>query len=123
MPIIPSQRRLFDVPDDIAYFNCAYNSPQLNESKHRLLAGACAKGHPWERTQASFCGDAEQIRSLSADIFGGDADGYAVVPAASYGLSTAARAWGFDCQAKRNAVRICSARNCRGRTREIWLPS
>lgn len=92
MPHLPSQRHLFDIPDDIAYFNCAYNSPQLNESQNRLLAGVRSKSHPWERTAQSFFDDAETIRRLSADIFGGDADGYAVVPAASYGLSTAARA-------------------------------
>jgi len=90
--IIPSQRRLFDIPDEIAYFNCAYNSPQLNESLNRLLLGAHAKSHPWERTPASFFDDAEAIRRLSSNIFGGDADGYAVIPAASYGLSSAARA-------------------------------
>ena len=89
---IPSQRHLFDVPDDVAYFNCAYNSPQLNASLNRLLAGARTKCHPWERTPASFFDDAETIRRLSSAVFGGDADGYAVVPAASYGLSTAARA-------------------------------
>lgn len=92
MPSIPSQRHLFDVPDDVAYFNCAYNSPQLNESLNQLLAGARTKCHPWERTPASFFDDAETIRSLSSAVFGGDPDGYAVVPAASYGLSTAARA-------------------------------
>jgi selenocysteine lyase/cysteine desulfurase len=92
MPIIPSQRGLFDIPEEIAYFNCAYNSPQLNESLNRLLFGVRTKSHPWERTPASFFDDAETIRSLSSSIFGGDADGYAVVPAASYGLSTAARA-------------------------------
>lgn len=92
MSIIPSQRCLFDIPDDIAYFNCAYNSPQLNESLNRLLSGARTKSHPWERSPASFFDDAETIRTLSAKIFGGDANGYAVVPAASYGLSTAARA-------------------------------
>ena len=92
MPIIPSQRHLFDIPDEIAYFNCAYNSPQLNESLNRLLLGARSKSHPWERTPVSFFDDAETIRSLSSNIFGGDADGYAVIPAASYGLSTAARA-------------------------------
>lgn len=92
MPTIPSQRYLFDIPDEIAYFNCAYNSPQLNESRNRLLSGVRAKSHPWERTPASFFDDAETIRRLSSDVFGGDADGYAVVPAASYGLSTAARA-------------------------------
>lgn len=92
MPSISSQRHLFDVPDNVAYFNCAYNSPQLNESLNQLLAGARTKCHPWERAPASFFDDAETIRRLSFAIFGGDADGYAVVPAASYGLSTAARA-------------------------------
>ena len=92
MPLIPSQRHLFDIPDDIAYFNCAYNSPQLNESQSRLLAGVRSKSHPWERTAQNFFDDAETIRRLAADIFGGDAVGYAVVPAASYGVSTAARA-------------------------------
>jgi selenocysteine lyase/cysteine desulfurase len=92
MPILPSQRHLFDIPDDIAYFNCASNSPQLNESQRRLSEGVRSKNHPWERTTQSFFDDAETIRRLSAEIFGGDADGYAVIPAASYGMSTAARA-------------------------------
>ena len=92
MPLLPSQRHLFDIPDDIAYFNCASSSPQLNESQRRLHAGVRSKSHPWERTTLSFFDDAETIRGLSAAIFGGDTDGYAVVPAASYGMSTAARA-------------------------------
>jgi selenocysteine lyase/cysteine desulfurase len=92
MSTIPAQRHLFDIPEGIAYFNCAYNSPQLNDSRDRLLAGVASKNHPWERSAESFFEDAETIRHLSAGIFGGDADGYAVIPAASYGLSTAARA-------------------------------
>jgi selenocysteine lyase/cysteine desulfurase len=87
-----SQRHLFDIPDDIAYFNCAYYSPQLNETRKRLTEGAMSKSHPWERTARDFFSDAELIRSLAGEIFGGDADGYAVIPSASYGLSTAARA-------------------------------
>ena len=92
MPILSSQRHLFGIPDDIAYFNCASSSPQLNESQRRLNEGVRSKSHPWERTTQSFFDDAETIRRLSAEIFGGDADGYAVIPAASYGMSTAARA-------------------------------
>jgi selenocysteine lyase/cysteine desulfurase len=92
MRTIPSQRHLFDIPDDIAYFNCAYNSPQLNEARARLNAVAAAKSQPWERTAPGFFEDAETIRQLSSDIFGGDADGWAIVPAVSYGISTAARA-------------------------------
>jgi selenocysteine lyase/cysteine desulfurase len=87
-----SQRPLFDIPSGIAYFNCAYYSPQLNESRKRLLEGAAAKSHPWERTPPDFFTDAETIRRLAASIFGGDPDGFAIVPSVSYGLSTAARA-------------------------------
>jgi selenocysteine lyase/cysteine desulfurase len=90
--VISSQRSLFAIPDEIAYFNTAYNAPQLNESLNRLLVGVRAKSRPWERTPASFFEDAETVRRLSAKIFGGDAEGYAVIPAASYGISTAARA-------------------------------
>ncbi len=92
MAIIPSQRHLFDIPDEIAYFNIAYYSPLLNESAERLRAAAAAKSHPWERMSAHFFEDAETIRTLASSIFGGDANGYAVVPSVSYGVSTAARA-------------------------------
>jgi selenocysteine lyase/cysteine desulfurase len=92
MSIIASQRRLFDIPEDIAYFNIAYYSPLLNESVTRLLAAARAKGHPWERTSADFFDDAETVRTLASGLFGGEPDGYAVVPSAGYGVSAAARA-------------------------------
>lgn len=92
MTTLPPQRHLFDIPDSVTYFNCAYNSPLLNASRDRLLAGVVEKSQPWRRTVGSFFEDAETIRRLAAGLFGGDAEGYAVVPAASYGLSTAARA-------------------------------
>ena len=93
-PTLPigSQRGLFDIPAGVAYFNTAYNAPQLNVSRERLVAAAGAKSRPWERTPDDFFADAETIRQLCARLFGGDADRYAVIPAASYGVSTAARA-------------------------------
>ncbi len=92
MATLRSQRLLFDIPESVAYFNCAYNSPQLNESRERLHLGVSSKSRPWERRADDFFHNADIIRELAADLFGGDADGYAIVPAASYGLSTAARA-------------------------------
>lgn len=92
MDQLSTQRHLFDVPEEIAYFNCAYNSPQLNESRAKLHIGVDSKNHPWERTPKDFFDDAEKIRKLSSSIFQGDSDGFAVIPATSYGLSTAARA-------------------------------
>ena len=92
MPLLPTQRHLFDIPEDIAYFNCASNSPLLIESQKRLIGGIALKSHPWQIKPINFFKDAETIRTLAAGIFGSDADGYAVIPAASYGFSAAARA-------------------------------
>jgi selenocysteine lyase/cysteine desulfurase len=89
--MIKSQRHLFDIPENIAYFNCAYNSPSLKESTNRLHVGVDTKSRPWERTPASFFDDAETVRQLCADLFGGSLDAFAVVPSASYGISTASR--------------------------------
>ena len=92
MGSLTSQRHLFDIPEEVAYFNTAYYSPQLNESRDRLHDGVDTKSHPWERIPDNFFHDAEKVRELSFDIFGGNSDGFAVIPAASYGISTAARA-------------------------------
>lgn len=91
MTILPSQRHLFDVPNDVAYFNCAYNAPMLNASSEVLIEGVQSKQHPWERTPASFFDDADAIRTTAAQTLGGSADCFAVIPSASYGISAAAR--------------------------------
>lgn len=87
-----SQRTKFDVPANIAYFNTAYNAPLLNNSRDALHAAAGAKSRPWERAPSDFFDGAERVRMLAAELFGASPDHYAIVPAASYGISTAARA-------------------------------
>lgn len=89
--ILPSQRHLFDVPREVAYLNCASATPQLKQASRRLAAAAVAKAHPWTRGSADAFADAETYRALLADVLGGDAGGYAVVPSATYGIATAAR--------------------------------
>ncbi|MBP6705226.1 MAG: aminotransferase, partial [Vicinamibacteria bacterium] len=66
MALIPSQRHLFDIPREIAYFNCAYYSPQLSESRDRLIAGVRAKSQAWTRVPPGFFDDAEAIRAQAA---------------------------------------------------------
>jgi selenocysteine lyase/cysteine desulfurase len=84
-------RELFEVPEGVSYFNTAYNAPLLRRSREALEKAAAAKSHPWQRTASDFFTDAEAIRSSCAALFGGQADDYALIPAASYGISTAAR--------------------------------
>lgn len=91
MTIWPNARDLFDIPDDVAWFNTAYNGPLLTASRLALERAAGAKSRPWERVPADFFADAERIRALAAGLFGGAADDWAIVPGASYGIATAAR--------------------------------
>jgi selenocysteine lyase/cysteine desulfurase len=86
-----NHRQLFDIPENIAYLNCAGNSPQLKKTTEALIKGAIEKSHPWERKPGDFFNEAEKIRILASEIFGSDADGYCVIPSASYGISAAAR--------------------------------
>lgn len=91
MAFITNQRTLFDIPTDIAYFNTATNSPLLKASAEALVQGAAEKSHPWQRQSANFFDTAENLRHAAHDAVGGGAENWAIVPSASYGISTAAR--------------------------------
>src|SRR5215218_10442427 len=85
-----SQRDLFEIPEDIVYLNCAYMSPQLRPAREAGERAISRKSRPWEITPDLFFEDAEEIRALFARLVGGDAEGVAIVPSVSYGISVAA---------------------------------
>jgi selenocysteine lyase/cysteine desulfurase len=85
-----SQRDLFEIPDDIAYLNCAYMSPQLRRAREIGGWAVTRKSRPWEITPDDFFEDVEVVRTLFARLVGGDAEGVAVIPSVSYGISVAA---------------------------------
>jgi selenocysteine lyase/cysteine desulfurase len=85
-----SQRDLFEVPDHIAYLNCAYMSPLLRRAREVGEWAVSRKSRPWEITPDDFFEEVEVARTLFARLVGGDADGVAVVPSVSYGISVAA---------------------------------
>ena len=84
-----NQRDLFEMPQDIAYLNCAYMSPQLRQAREVGQRAVSRKSRPWEITPDHFFEDVEEARTLFARLVGGDADGVAVVPSVSYGISVA----------------------------------
>ena len=85
-----SKRDLFEIPEDIVYLNCAYMSPQLRPAREIGEKTISRKSRPWEITPDDFFEDAEEIRALFARLVGGDADGVAIIPSVSYGISIAA---------------------------------
>lgn len=87
---LSSQRDLFEIPDEIAYLNCAYMGPLPRPVREIGERAAGRKSRPWEISPADFFEDAEKARDLFARLVGGDADGVAIVPSVSYGMAVAA---------------------------------
>jgi selenocysteine lyase/cysteine desulfurase len=89
--MIPCQRHLFDIPNDVAYLNCAYMSPLMKPALEAGTDGLARKAHPWEITPDKFFTGADEFRATAAQLVGCSADDIAIVPSASYGVATAAR--------------------------------
>ena len=89
--LIPCQREAFDIPRDVAYFNCAYLSPLLNAVGAAGRQGIDSKARPWQVTAPDFFSDSEKARQLFARMVGAQANDIAILPAVSYGIGIAAR--------------------------------
>lgn len=91
MRLLPCQRHLFDIPRDVAYFNCAYMAPLLRAAQTAGENGIARKAQPWRLTGADFFAETEATRALFARLIGAEADDIAFIPAASYGMAVATR--------------------------------
>jgi selenocysteine lyase/cysteine desulfurase len=89
--MIPCQRHLFDIPDDVSYLNCAYMSPLMKSVLEAGTAGLARKTHPWELTSDKFFTGSDEFRATAAQFLDCSDDCIAIVPSASYGIATAAR--------------------------------
>jgi selenocysteine lyase/cysteine desulfurase len=89
--MIPCQRHRFDIPDDVAYLNCAYMSPLMKAAVEAGTVALTRKAHPWEITPEKFFTGADEFRAVAAQFVGSSPDDVAIVPSASYGIATAAQ--------------------------------
>ena len=89
--MIPCQRHLFDIAEDVAYLNCAYMSPLMKSALEAGTIGVARKAHPWEITPDKFFTGSDEFRATAAQFLDCTADDIAIVPSASYGIATAAR--------------------------------
>ncbi|HAY07765.1 MAG TPA: aminotransferase class V-fold PLP-dependent enzyme [Hyphomonas sp.] len=91
MNLIPNQRHLFDIPDDVAFLNVATMGPLPIASFEAGQRGFARKLQPWTIPDADFFEDTRQLRPLLARLIGADDAGIAFVPSVSYGLAVAAQ--------------------------------
>ena len=88
--MIPCQRHLFDIPEDVAYLNTAYMSPLLTSVVSAIDSGSRLKANPWKLKISNFFDDIEETRDLFSTLMHTVASNIAIIPSASYGVQTAA---------------------------------
>ena len=88
--LLPNQRHLFDIPDDVAFLNCAYMSPLPKVAIAAGAQGIGRKARPWTTASADFFSGSETVRARFAALVNAQPDDVAFAPAVSYGMAQAA---------------------------------
>lgn len=78
------------MPDDVCYLNTSYMAPQLRVVRSAGKAAIDWRSRPWDITAKDFFKRVEEARARFAGLIGATAECIALVPAASYGIATAA---------------------------------
>jgi selenocysteine lyase/cysteine desulfurase len=90
IPMLASQRALFEIPRDICYLNSASCSPLPRRTLEAGRAAVGRKGAPWT-LEASFADQQqERARAAAARLIHADPADIALIPSISYGVATAA---------------------------------
>ena len=66
--MIPCQRSLFSIPNEVVYLNTAYMSPLMNSVVDAINHGAKLKASPWDLTINDFFENSELVRELFANL-------------------------------------------------------
>jgi selenocysteine lyase/cysteine desulfurase len=90
-PSLPSQRALFDIPADVAYFNAAGWSPLPHPVAEAGRRGVERKVRPWTLDAGLASEINERARCAAARLIGADPADVALVSSVGYGCATAAK--------------------------------
>jgi len=84
-------RDAFDLPDGVAYFNCANLAPRLKSVSAAGHAAIDALAAPWSIAAADWFSGTAALKGLFASLIGATERDAALVPSVSYGIALAAR--------------------------------
>lgn len=88
--MLPCQRHLFSLPDDVHYINCASRAPLLKTAEAAGVAGLRRQLLPEAIAPDAYFAEGETVRTRLAALVGAVPDAVALVPAVSYGMAIAA---------------------------------
>jgi selenocysteine lyase/cysteine desulfurase len=91
MPMLASQRALFEMPREICYLSAASYSPLPSRTLEAGRTAVGRKGSPWTLDAAFANGQHERARTAAARLIKADPADIALIPSISYGVATAAK--------------------------------
>lgn len=89
MPL-DNQRSLFDLPDGVAYLNCAAQGPAPIAARDAGRRAVDRKARPWEPERQGLADEMARCRELFAGFIGAEAGDIALTGATSYAMAVAA---------------------------------
>jgi selenocysteine lyase/cysteine desulfurase len=92
----PPERASFDIPEGLAYINCAYLSPLMNSVVDVGRQAVLRKARPWTIRHDDFFAEVETLRACFATLIDADPADVAIVNSTSYGIATAAMNTAFS---------------------------
>ncbi|HXP74832.1 MAG TPA: aminotransferase class V-fold PLP-dependent enzyme [Stellaceae bacterium] len=91
VPMLPSQRHLFDIPREVCYLNAAAWSPLPLATQEAGRAGVARKGQPWTLDPAFAGQQYERARAAAARLINAAPTDVALISSVGYGVATAGK--------------------------------
>jgi selenocysteine lyase/cysteine desulfurase len=88
MKLLPCQKSLFSLEEDVHYLNCAYLSPLLRSAEDAAREALVRLRNPSSVLPTDFFNTVDAVKSEFASIVNCRSSQVAVVPSVSYGMST-----------------------------------
>jgi selenocysteine lyase/cysteine desulfurase len=89
--MLPSQRALFDIPEDVCYLDAAAVGPLPRAVKQAGEVGVARKVQPWAIEPGNAQKQFERARTAAAGLINADPDDVALISSVSYGIATAGK--------------------------------
>jgi selenocysteine lyase/cysteine desulfurase len=89
--MLPSQRALFDMPDEVCYLNAAGWSPLPRATQDAARAAVSRKAQPWKLASDFSDSQHERARAAAAALIGADTGDVALVSSVGYGVAIAGK--------------------------------
>src|SRR5579862_423833 len=91
VPMLPSQRHLFDMPREICYLNAAAWSPLPLATQEAARAAVGRKGRPWTLDNNFASQQHERTRAAAARLINASPTDVALISSVGYGVATAGK--------------------------------